>query len=598
MPTRDDLIKQARRKYLVEQAKNKYQSQQAEEVPEIESEMHPDISFKTRLLYKNLGDPTSDDSFNFLQKQNPDLEFKKGKSGKVMVRGGTSGNKWMYVDPPGFDWQDISDIGYDAAAAVGEGAATVAGGLGGLAAGPVGAAAGAIGAGGAAGAASEGLRQSLARGLGVRQEYDPTSIGISAGMGAASPLLLGTGAGAKAIGKTALRQGLSKEAVAQSQKGLIPRAASGATLKLGQMASGIDAPILKKVRENLPRLAATEKSGTGGAEIFTNVREELEDRLQSRIQQAGKMLGESKQADDIVVDISKAEEPLRDLLENYSNKAQKAIEQFGPEKAAKKKAVQDYNYLKGKLEPYLRESGEIRGSEVADYLNDINEITQISKNINLATKPGVDKDLIRVSRMAAKNVDDQATSSPGGQVYKQFKKEYGELKGIEDNIANKWFKDDVTTERTMNNLLSRKNVSRRNQIQNALNKLDMNIDEETKEAIANSIFLNPSMDITSFGGATSTTRSVPLSAAGGIGGFMAGTQVGEGETNYASGLLGAGIGGFIGGKLASPYALKKYMQAGDVVRGTGRGIQRLTPSPYVPPIQTGAKLWQKAQQEE
>ena len=132
----------------------------------IVNEMHPDIDFATRAIYKNFGaDPEA--SFRFLQKKLPNLQLKKDKEGEVLAKRPEE-TEWRRLDPKGFDLQDISDIGYDVPAAVAQGAATAAAGLVGAAAGGIGAIPAAMAASGFTGAGLEGLRQGIGSWVGYR----------------------------------------------------------------------------------------------------------------------------------------------------------------------------------------------------------------------------------------------------------------------------------------------------------------------------------------------------------------------------------------------------------------------------------------------
>lgn len=558
-------------------------------------EMHPGIDFTTRLVYKNFG-ADSDASFNYLQKKHPELNFKKDASGEVLAKA-PGESSWRRLDPTGFDLQDITDVGYDVLAGVGEGAAAVTGGLVGGAAGlPSGPGAIATGlggaalAGGAAGGGLEALRNQIGQFAGIEQEQSLGDIGTAAAFGAASPLLLGTGAGAKQVAKQALKSGLDdagKAALKETQRGLLGRTKSKISSKVGQFMSGVDSDTLEYMSKNLDKVRAAEQSGTGGAEIYGELREQIQGSLQSKLDDVGRSLGETQGAEGIQVSIKEVEKPMVDLIKKYEEKALKAIDKFG-DGATEKVDFQNYEYVRDKLSPYLTGSDEvISGYDVKDYLDNLNEVTQIAKNPNMAKKPKVDKDIIRISRIAADNLDKQASSSAAGSIYKDFKSQYGKLKTIEDKVVNKWFKDDQATERTLNSLLSPKKKSQRLDISKAMSELGVPVNDTARESVANSLFVNPNMDVLSSMGTTSTSRSVPLGGLGGFIGYGLGSKIGDG---HGGGAVGAGILGYLGSKVGSPATMRKFAEINEAGAKRINKIQSAPVIPYAPNIQSGFNI--------
>lgn len=170
--------------------------------PEVVQEM-PDIEglWKSRLTVKNLGNDTAS-SVAYLQKQHPDAEFSIGAGDQILAKK-KGDTKWGVLDPntPILSMatlkdlpQDIGDIGYDVLGGTAQGVATAAGGL---AAGLPGAMAG----GSASGAGIEAIRQKLGQMAGVNKDVNLGDVGVSAAIGAAAPLVFGTGAGAKDAAK-------------------------------------------------------------------------------------------------------------------------------------------------------------------------------------------------------------------------------------------------------------------------------------------------------------------------------------------------------------------------------------------------------------
>jgi hypothetical protein len=188
------------------------------------NEQHSKLDLMDRMVVKNFGN-NLEDSIGYLKKRHPTMEFKTDKDGEIIARD-TGEKEYRMLDPQGF-WnsishpltelpKDLGDVATDVATGVGSTLATAAGGIAGAAAGGIGALPGAALAGGAASTGMEGLKQGIANALGVQNGVDGTGLALSGGVGMASPLLFGTGAGTGAAAKSAFRQlgpGASTEAL-------------------------------------------------------------------------------------------------------------------------------------------------------------------------------------------------------------------------------------------------------------------------------------------------------------------------------------------------------------------------------------------------
>lgn len=154
-------------------------------VPKVLNEAHPAIDWTERMAVKNLGtDPMS--SIGYLKSRHPDMEFGQDENGDITARA-TGEKDWRKLDPSTLEWKDISDVAWDISSGIVQGVATAAGGLaGGLP--------GAMVAGSGSGAGLEAVRQYLGKLANVNQEMSGGDIGFAAGVGAAAPLLFGTGA--------------------------------------------------------------------------------------------------------------------------------------------------------------------------------------------------------------------------------------------------------------------------------------------------------------------------------------------------------------------------------------------------------------------
>lgn len=260
-----------------------FSAMQEPATPEIVQVMHPDIDWGERSIIKNFGsDPST--SAQWLKKT---LEEKKktpydvtlSPSGQIIVKK-QGEREYRVLDPEGFGegnifkqgWegvQDLTDAGYDIATGIGEGAASALAGVGvGLLTGGTGAIPAAMATGGVLSGGAELLRQNIGAGLGVGQDQTNwQDVGISAGLGAASPFLFGTGGkiAKEALTDKALTKALSKkditlgpkealsnelrdiatESLETSQKGILSRSAGG----LREMLTGIDNNLADKAIE-------------------------------------------------------------------------------------------------------------------------------------------------------------------------------------------------------------------------------------------------------------------------------------------------------------------------------------------------------------
>jgi len=562
-------------------------------------------------VFKNFGNEDSDTAFNYLQKQHPELNFRKADSGDIEVSGGSGGDQWKKLDPTN-KWyapelEDITDGIYGFGQGIAETGASALGGIGGAIAGaftgpaapiatPALALGGAGAAGAATGAAGDSLRQKIGQTLGIPQEFSEDSVRSNAKWGALSPLLFGTGAAgkhvAKAGAKYAAKEGLTEagEQLLKAQSGVFGKTLRGAKgalgTRTGQLMSGIDRKTLQYANDNLDKIQAAEKSATGGAEIYGELREKIEGALEEKLSKAGEKIGKAGADSGIQANVVDVEAPMRELLLKYEEKALKAIEKHGDAGEGKKDFLK-FEQLQKALNPYMENEGVLTGKSVAGYLDNLNEITGIAKDRNSDLLKGVKKDLQNVSRRSAKILDDQASSGAAGKKYKEFKSEYAQLKDIEKNITNKWFKDDNSTELTLNNLLSRKRKSRKLDISKAMEKLEVDVDDPAKESLINTLFVDPSTDALSSMGATSTSRSVPLGGVGRTAGYLLGARNGQ---SHGSGLLGGALGEFVGSKLGSPATMRSVMEANAAAGRAKNAIHNLGP---VAPPQAAINIWQE-----
>jgi hypothetical protein len=205
--------------------------------PEIVEEMHEGISFTDRAIVKNFAQ-SPEKGASYIKKQNPNLETRV-YDGRVLVKD-RNATKWNVLDPEGFDLQDITDLGYDAAALVGEG----------LAAGALGAATGGLGAAGAFGATAAGaeaLRQSIGSGLGIDQDVSGSDVALAGTLGAAMPFV------PTALKKAALGTKGAIKGTAKFLGGVDDKAIAGMTREGEKAISKLETETVVPTLENLSK---------------------------------------------------------------------------------------------------------------------------------------------------------------------------------------------------------------------------------------------------------------------------------------------------------------------------------------------------------
>lgn len=239
--------------------------------PTIKNEMHPDMSYKSRLIYKMFSQ-NPEAGAKYLQKENPDFEWAQDPEGAPIAKK-KGEEEWYRLDPTASkvtDYpSDIVESGYDLLSGLGQGVATTAAGLaGGVLGGGLGAIPSAMAASGLTAAGAEALRQKIGTMLGVGgEELDTGQIGLAGGVGAIIPLGFGTGAGAKQAAGMVARQAASKPGVLPTLKNAMQTARPFATqdmsapIMLGeQLAETQSAPLRRYVAPMVGSIISGEKS--------------------------------------------------------------------------------------------------------------------------------------------------------------------------------------------------------------------------------------------------------------------------------------------------------------------------------------------------
>lgn len=584
---------------------------------DVENVAHPDISAMSRAVFKNLG-TGGESGINYLQKENPGLEFKYDDSGEVLAKKRDE-KSWKRLDPSGVDLtsmagakealQDIGDVAFDIPAGLVQGAATAAAGIGaGAASGGLAALPAAMGAGAASGGALEAARQGLGKYFGVNEEMDPTSLKFAAGAGAVSPLLFGAGGTAAQVAKTAAKKGLASEgadALLKSQRGVLGRgydaAVDYAGPKLGSLASGVKEEVIKTAKKILPIIKQADVDEAPIIKNLAEAQEKISKGLVNKSTTAGKGMEEIvSQIDEAGVTIKTGEifQPVRDLI--------KKVEGESLDTNAKKELISELEGLMNKhfsletqgmaLDPATLQLKNVTKNEIPKEIGAKNANAFYFELKNLADQYGFDygkigttggalKGASRADARVAKAFSDAARNAKtsiknaAGEADGELGAQYGKLNEQYSKYMD--FRKDFDTasksEDAFNKFLGR--VSRDPVYRSLARDISKETGVDLKDTMlrneAFKLFSKPSKDMLSLGGTTSTSRTIPLALGAGTLGYMAGQESGGSVSPF----LSATIAGALGSRAGSPAALRRYMQMNQSFRQlpAKTGIQQITP---------------------
>jgi hypothetical protein len=397
---------------------------------EIVQEMPDEVSWMDRALVKNLGNGDGG-SIDYLQKQYPDFEVKRGENEILMRKKGEQ--PWKTLDPSK-SWSerlahpldalkegvmDTTDLATD----LGTGAlTTAASGAAGLAAAPtaVGALPAAAGAGAATGAGLEYLRQKLGQALGVNKDVSGKDVGVAGALGAAAPVLFGSGAGANAIADSA--KGLSaieKTAIENSHKGLLTRAANNVM----SFASGIPKQTIDTLGSKMDDIVNLEKSATPKSDIARGIQNEVEDLAKAKTAVGAAREAAVKDAGGTIA-LDQVKAPFLSKIKELEDMQLRAIE--AGDVGAEAQAKEALDAVKSEFESTFGKFGNDTSLEAADML----------KN-NLKSKG-------KITKVNSKGVGvnpSEASDANTQLVQRTYKQSGGnlsnEIKGASDDIASK-----------------------------------------------------------------------------------------------------------------------------------------------------------------
>lgn len=563
-----------------------------------------------RFTYKNFG-ANPEASFNFLQKENPGFEMKKDKDGEVLARK-RGAKDWGRLDPKGFDWRDLTDVLYDVPAGIAQGTATAAGGVaGGIAAAPtlvgapVGAIAGASAAGSSSGVALEGLRQGIGKMMGIDENFSGQDLGIAGASGAVSPLLFGTGAGAKEVGKYALKQGLSdsaEKALLASQRGVAGRGydavAGYVGPKVASVVSGENADVIKKAASMIPELKAADKNPEVRTLPLKAIVEQVPQRLKAETKKVGDRMGELKAMIDAPpmsgepglmlaseagakgsIPKSQFLEPFQVLAEKITKGGAATEAQLADAEALAKVMKSEFDGLPDNLTAAQVDTLRDRFRERAKQYG-LNYGKSGSTVSATSGASAIDAQIASAFEGSRRKMGDalverlEAMNKGAGQEFRDLSEQYSYLKDVATDNKQKF-----SSPKAVSNFLSRAtkdDIEAQNLLEiQKITGLDLQDLAVRDQAI--SVFSNPNSALRSLGGSTSTSRTIPLALAGGAAGYYTGQQSGGDTSPYLMSVLG----GVLGAKAGSPAALRQYMNINNAVRSAPQQMPGYKALPYL-----------------
>jgi len=580
-------------------------------------EMHPDIKFTDRLAVKALGNDT-DSSLRYLQKQNPNLQF-RNVDGDIQAKKPDE-QQWRKLDPSKLDLQDIADLAWDIPAGVAQGVATAGAGLLGAPAGGVGAIPAAMAGSAASGTGLEAIRQGLGKYFGINDEVSGKDLALTAGTSALSPLLFGTGAGAKDIAKSAIKSGLDQKAIEASQRGLLGRGydavAGYVGPKIGSLLSGQDSKLLKTAAGMTDELKVADISPEPITQRLDDASQAVTGAIRNMSDEAGKGIENTVKtldAQGAVIKTAPIVKPLEDAIQKLKSDG------MGTE--SNKELI---DQLQGLIDKHFKVK-----TEVPVELNPVQSlmvkigaekppapkvVTQMPEAINasnanqlyfdlkgLSDSAGVNFNNLGTAKGAVSgvNVNDSRTANAllkamteAKNSVKQLARDTDPKLGQEfDNLHSQYsilqgFKSDFqkasSSEEAFQRLLAKSNNDAPTEklVKNLKNISGVDLPKVSREVQALRTFRKPSPDAVSIRGGTSTSRTVPLALAGGALGYYAGQNSGGEYSPY----LAAAAGSFAGSKAASPAALRAIMTANRAARRapvTAPGVAMQQWLPYI-----------------
>jgi hypothetical protein len=531
---------------------------------EIIQKMPEDIGYIERAGIKSVG-AGPDEQIAAMKKLYPDKYEYSAKGGQVLLRP-KGAKEWNVLDPEGFDIGDItSDIADEAVqAGLTQGAQVVGGALGGMP--------GASLAGGATSGGLEVLKQFLAKKAGVRESYDPTSIGVATGVGVALPAIFGGGATKSQVANILRKVGKlapdssdvqAVQKAFQSQRSLIPKAFPSVM----EFLSGGNARIIARGGKGVKNTEQLEKEGV--LDFVTEASKDVKDTARQATQMAGKAYEEGLAKSGQMVDM----QPYISAYENLENTLKQEIARTGDIAASEELAA-----VQAELKPLLmRNIVDDAGNQMQVYKDalhpsDLLNFRQRIKEVAETHKVGspnrfkgksfgarnIIKTASELESMAGKDLSQLALSPQ----QKSLSQNYKDALKVEDYLKRK-FKDEEKTFRTLSTIGNKaKKVEAESVARIDRTFPGLNLGPKIQKMEDYAFWHDPSLSAISAKGGTSTGRVGASGALGAGLGIAAGNLVGDEMGVPYGGYVGGGLGaaGLVG--LTSPAAMRKAFSLG------------------------------------
>lgn len=554
---------------------------------EVIQEMHPAFSDKDRFVVKNFASG-QDQALTYLQKRHPNLELRVANGDQIQAREKGKETAYRVLDPDtGFFSKDMlrdaGDIVYDAFSGVGTGLATGAAGAAGAVGGVgVGAVPAAMAGGAAASAGFEGLKQALGDSLGIEDNYDATNLAIAGGAGAVSPLLFGTGATAGQVAKGALQKKVGAEAATAAQRGLVGRGvdAYGKPLlaKIGSAASGVSEDVLETFGRKADKIKSMENDPKAVTNFVTETGKMIGDKARKAEQQAWNTYSDAVKNTTAAVDLT----PVVALKNQVIATAEAHADELGTKTnldaaAALKQALDDALSVDGADVAETSAQAAARLSQNLGTLAEHGSLKPVNMGVNtgLGGMSATEREIAIAARQLKQELD-QALEAVLPEPALAARARYGE-------IANLHRRADELIRTPKQAFASLRNADKTPNITNAelLHELDTTLGTDLidRSKILDSFATlrrkTASTVPLGSGGATSTSRSIPLAAGGGAAGYYLGSsQGGEGRgTGVLGGFGGMALGGFLG----SPAMMRRAIEAGLMLRKADQAVGPMVP---------------------
>ena len=411
--------------------------------------------------------------------------------------------------------------------------------------------------------------------------------------------------------------------IAQTQKGIAQKGYDVFTdkvaPKIGELASGIGKPIIDRAKEILPQIRAFEKDPNVVIEKVQQLGNGIVDSIHTETKVNGQKIGGVLKVMDQqgeVIPTKDILQPIYDLktqlaeggnLSDSDHAVLKELDDVVTHHLAVDKTQKTFvpgqwtTPTAGNPPEYIKEHWITSGThEVPEYvdaskmqnfkhkLNDI--ASSYGFNIGAAdTAQGamggipkvVDSRIAGTFSVAAQNAKD-SLETLAGKMDPALQKTFMDLNENHAFLKDtaKEFQKHTKSDQALERLLTKAASNDPYAIQliktaGELTRMDIPNEALTIKAIRT--FSNPSKDMQSFSGTTSTSRTVPMALAGGMLGYAAGQASGGAISPF---LMGA-VGTTLGAKAGAPAALRRYMDIGDIVRNLGPKAINIPYSPML-----------------